>query len=195
MTTLGNVFMWFLVVVFTAFWFEVVTEWENDWKNLWGLYLLISPLTALMGVLSTAVVGLIIMASSFTDKVPGQSTGYEVPIYSAGVNTQLNIDGAFFLGCGTIHGTSTPSYRYFVADGDKYKLKEVSANNFDVVCTDTCSPKIVVDASKKRGEIKRFKWMWRKDCDLLESNIPLEDRTGIIYIPKNSIVQSFRIEL
>ena len=178
-----------------------------------GIFLMIVAMIALawffewlmedfVGVLFGIVVvpGLIVLLSlkCVSDWEDDPSTRIETEIYSMGVNTKGFVYGDFILGSGTINGTSYPSYRYYVKDetDNSYTLNEVYAKNFKIICTDTVKPKIVINATREHKLVKPgYKWLFdensfwhnREKCELRYS--------GKIYIPKNSIIQSFRIEL
>lgn len=114
-------------------------------------------------------------------------------IYSVARNNKLDISGSFVLGCGSIHGTTHPSYLFFVERGEsKYLLREVNASNYEIVLTDTVSPyvyetyEVTTEPSGKFLK-KIFKPRTRRVCDKCQR--------GTLYLPTNSIVQKYDISL
>ena len=89
-------------------------------------------------------------------------------------------------------GATYPTYRFYTLTKDnKYHLNEVIAENFDIVCTDTVEPCIVYDETRMVMQPKMK--ILVDEC--IYSDIEDDNLTGTIYIPKNSIVQSYKIQL
>jgi len=114
-------------------------------------------------------------------------------IYSVARNSKLDISGSFVLGCGSIYGTTHPSYLFFVETGEsKYILREVNAINYEIVLTDTVAPyvyetyEVTTEPSGKFLK-KILNPKTRRVCD--------KYKKGTIYLPTNSIVQKYDISL
>lgn len=157
----------------------------------WG-HILFSPIHTLLSGLCTALLFVILASMSTGRFEPDETTKKEIYIYSIGLNSKNDVHGSFCLGTGTINGTSVPTYRFYVMNNGKYHLEEINANNFDIVCTNNTKPKIVIDATKEVAKPIWLKFIFNEDIHV---TIDEKDWTGTIYIPENSIVQSFSIQL
>lgn len=191
MTILGTVIFSILTVLFiclTAFFVEKLTD---GFPLL--AHLLVLPIYVTLSILvSLCLICIFVFPVSYSDEVPDPLSSKKTEIYSLGLNTGDEVHGHFVLGCGTISGGTYPTYRFYTLTQDnKYHLNETLAENFDIVCTDTVEPCIVYDATKMvMYPIRKF---FFNECiyfDIEDNNL-----TGTIYIPKNSIVQSYKIQL
>ena len=128
----------------------------------------------------------------YCDFVPDPLSSKTEEIYSLGTNIGGEVHGHFVLGCGTVSGEVYPTYRFYtVTQDNKYHLNEVVAENFDIVCTDTVEPCIVYDVTKM--VMQPVRKIFFDEC--IYSDIEDNNLTGTIYIPKNSIIQSYKIQL
>ena len=187
MTILGAVILSILTTLFICLCAFVVEKVSDGIP--WWLHLCLSPFYTAISVLLTIC---LILPFSYYDYVPDPLSSKKVEIYSLGLNNGGEVNGHFVLGCGTVSGEIYPIYRFYTLTQDnRYHLNEVIAKNFDVVCTDTVEPCIVYNATKKVMNPTR-KIFFDKDIylDIEDNNL-----TGTIYIPKNSIVQSYKIQL
>ena len=153
--------------------------------------ILISPLILLFSLFADGLVFLILLAISYSEPKALAESRKEIPIYSLGGNTSFSVHGTFVLGTGVIDGTTTPSYRYYEFVNGKYHLDEIPAGNFDIVCTNSVEPKIVIDATMEKADPK-LTWIFKKS---VSTEIDKEKLTGTIYIPEGSIIQSYEIKL
>lgn len=99
--------------------------------------------------------------------------------------------GTFHLGIGVKKidkYKSISTYNFYIKCNGKYDLYEVNSKNFKIVCTNKVKPKIVIDATYEIAKIKRLKFIFNED---LHSPIDEKNLSGIIYIPENSIIQSY----
>lgn len=195
MTVGGIVFFVVLTIVLFVAFYCCLNEGDFGWME-WWMHLCLSPLVLLMSLLINVVVFLFMVCIAYgvDESTPLPETKKEIPIYSIGVNTQYSVFGGFTLGCGTIEGTSIPSYRFYeMTEDGKYHLEEIPAENFDIVCTDFVTPKIVIDATYEGMKRKRLGWMFEKD--MLKIEIEKKNLHGTIYIPEGSVIQSYEIKL
>ena len=117
---------------------------------------------------------------------------HTVPIYSIGLSTDGGMTGSFVLGTGSVKGELYPSYRYFVKDNGTFELREVRADNYKIVCTDSVNPNIKYHHTGVLVPRTRMRWLWKSEMRI---TIEPEYRKGTIYLPKNSIIQSYTIKL
>lgn len=151
----------------------------------------ISPFMLLFSLIADGLIFLILLVISYSEPKVLVDSRKEIPIYSLGGNTSFSVHGTFILGTGVIDGTTTPSYRYYEFVNGKYHLDEIPAGNFDIVCTDSVEPKIVIDATMEKADPKLtliFK-------ESFSTEIDKDKLTGTIYIPEGSIIQSYEIKL
>lgn len=188
MTIFGNILFWVILVASCVCFIRFIHV-ATDCR--WWAHILWSPVNIFISGLITLMVYVILYACTYTSSYEDPTSKHEVEIYSIGINTKYDVNGSFMLGCGTINGTSVPTYRFYTLTQDRYKLVEVNANNFDIVCTDTVNPKIVIDATETLEE-PNHRLVFN---DTIHKTIEKENWHGTIYIPKNSIVQSFNIQL
>ena len=191
MTTLGTVISITLFVLFICL-CVFIMEKATDGIS-WWVHLCLSPFYAIIsGVLSICLILLILFPISYSDEAPDPLSSKNVEIYSLGINAGGEVHGHFVLGSGTVSGEMYPTYRFYTLTKDnRYHLNEVIAKNFDIVCTDTIKPCIVYDATRMAVcPIRKFFFNECIYIDIEDSNL-----TGTIYIPKNSIVQSYKIQL
>lgn len=187
MTIFGDILFWGLLVgLFIGFYFLFL--WDIDG---WLIKLFISPFILVLATICDALLFVILMTISYSDMKPLPETKKEIPIYSLGGSSEFSVHGEFSLGCGTINGTSTPSYRYYEVVDGKYRLNEIPAENFGIVYSDYTEPKIIIDATKEGAEPK-LTWIF-KDKEI--HDIDKDKLTGTIYIPDGSIIQSYEIKL
>ena len=191
MTIFGSVLCTILFIAFIVLIGYFVQEISLDEFTWWG-HLLASPLYAIGSMLIMLTILSIAMLIGYSSEQPDLTSSTKTEIYSIGVNTGGEVHGHFVLGCGSVNGETYPTYRFYTMSDNRYHLNEVIANNFDIVCTDTIEPCIVYDATRLMMYPIRMKWFWKDTV-----YIPIENKnmTGTIYIPKNSIVQSYRIQL
>ena len=167
------------------------------YSNTFGPYdelsfkIIISPLILLFSLIADGLVFLILLAISYSEPKALAESRKEIPIYSLGGNTSFSVHGAFVLGTGVIDGTTTPSYRYYELVNGKYHLDEIPAGNFDIVCTNSVEPKIVIDATMEKTYPK-LTWIFK---EAFSTEIDKDKLTGTIYIPEGSIIQSYEIKL
>ena len=114
-----------------------------------------------------------------------------VPIHSIGVTNGSSFGGNFFLGIGSIDGESYPVYQFYtLSEDNRYKLHQVNANNYDIVCTDSIEPSIqYCDSAIVSPPIGL---LFKTD---IKNHRKMKDSKGTIYIPSNSIVADFTIDL
>lgn len=191
MTIFGSVLCTILFIAFIVLIGYFVQEISLDEFTWWG-HLLASPLYALGSMLIMLTLLSIAMLIGYSSEQPDLTSSTKTEIYSIGVNTGGEVHGHFVLGCGSVNGETYPTYRFYTMSDNRYHLNEVIANNFDIVCTDTIEPCIVYDATRMMMYPIRMKWFWQDTV-----YIPIEEKnmTGTIYIPTNSIVQSYKIQL
>ena len=151
----------------------------------------ISPLMFLFSLIADGLIFLILLMISYSEPKILADSRKEIPIYSLGGNTSFSVHGNFVLGTGVIDGTTTPSYCYYEFVNGKYHLDEIPAGNFDIVCTDSVEPKIVIDATMEKADHK-LTWIFKES---ISTEIDKEKLTGTIYIPEGSIIQSYEIKL
>jgi hypothetical protein len=195
MTELGKFIFWCAFIVCGIFWAYFTSSY--DFKN--GKWI-IGTLWAIVGFFTSFCINILLLVLlnilSMGEFEPDKTTSKEMPIYSMGLNNKMEINGSFVLGCGTVNGESYTTYRYFTCENERYHLNEVNANNFDIVCTDSVAPKVVIDATMEVSKIKYLKWFWDVNkISNMEQEIDPQDYKGTIYIPKNSIIQSYKIQL
>lgn len=187
MTTLGAVIFSILNVLFICL-VAFIVENTSDGLPVW-LHVILSPFYIVIAVLVSLC---LILPFSYDDSVSDPLSSEKVEIYSIGLNTSGEVHGNFVLGCGTVSGETYPTYRFYtITEDNKYHLNEVIAENFDIVCTDTVEPCIVYDATKT--VMSPIRKIFFNEC--IYFDIEDNDLTGTIYIPKNSIVQSYKIQL
>ena len=191
MTIFGSVFCTILFIAFIVLIGYFVQEISLDEFTWWG-HLLASPLYAIGSMLIMLTILSIAMLIGYSSEQSDLTSSTKTEIYSIGVNTGGEVHGHFVLGCGSVNGETYPTYRFYTMSDNRYHLNEVSANNFDIVCTDTIEPCIVYDATRLMMYPIRMKWFWK---DTVYISIENKNMTGTIYIPKNSIVQSYKIQL
>ena len=191
MTTLGFVFFW---IVFALFVILSVLVHLDD-LDLGKGFLVFMTILRSIGIFVVQVLAfLVLYVVSLSDREPDQTTKQEIEIYSMGINSGERVNGSFVLGCGSVDGKTFPTYRYFTVEDNRYKLREVNANNFDIVCTDSISPRVIIDATKTKEKVIRLKWLFNQDKELIRDMNP--DRyTGTIYIPVGSVIQSYNVQL
>ena len=193
MTTLGNIIFIITLLVLS---FLLNLGFLDDIKNerwIRGIFGTLGGCIA--AFLFDMVIFLCLAIISYGAIEDNSESATRTPIYSIGVSTGNEINGQFVLGCGGINGYSYPTYRFFTFENNKYRLCEVNANNFDVVCTDDVEPQIVIDATKTVEKIVRLKSIFDENKLIIERDKNKEDYTGTIYIPKNSIIQTYKIQL
>lgn len=117
---------------------------------------------------------------------------YTVPIYSIGLSTDGGMSGSFVLGTGSVEGELYPSYRYFVKVNGAFELREVRADNYGIVCTDAVKPNVKYHHTNVLVPRTWMQWLWKSEARM---TIEPENRRGTIYLPKNSIIQSYTIKL
>ena len=191
MTILGAVIFSILTVLFICL-VPFIVEKTSDGITWWK-HLCLSPFYVLLSVLvSLCLIMIFVFPISYSDEIPDPLSSKKVEIYSLGLNTSGEVQGHFVLGCGTVSGEIYPTYRFYtISQDNKYHLNEVIAKNFDIVCTDTVEPCIVYDATKMvMYPVRKF---FFNEC--IYFDIEDDNLTGTIYIPKNSIVQSYKIQL
>ena len=188
MTIFGNILFW---VILVALCIGFIWIMHNVTDCKWWEHILWSPVNVIISGLITLIIFALIFVCTYTISYEDTMSKHEVEIYSIGINTKYDVNGSFMLGCGTINGTSVPTYRFYTLTQDRYKLVEVNANNFDIICTDTVIPKIVIDATELIQE-PNHRLIFN---DTMHETLEREKWHGTIYIPKNSIVQSFNIQL
>lgn len=191
MTIFGSVLCTILFIAFIVLIGYFVQEISLD-EFTWWLHVLVSPLYAIGSMLIMLIILPIAMLIGYSSEQPDLTSSTKTEIYSIGVNTGGEVHGHFVLGCGSVNGETYPTYRFYTMSDNRYHLNEVIANNFDIVCTDTIEPCIVYDATRLVMYPIRMKWFWKDNV-----YIPIENKnmTGTIYIPTNSIVQSYKIQL
>lgn len=150
-----------------------------------------SPFILLLSLIVDGLIFLILFAISYSEPKVSADSRKEIPIYSLGGNTSFSVHGTFVLGTGVIDGTTTPSYRYYEFVNGKYHLDEIPAGNFDIVCTNSVEPKIVIDATMEKTDPK-LTWIFKES---FSTEIDKDKLTGTIYIPEGSIIQSYEIKL
>ena len=189
MTIFGSVLC---TILFIAFIVLIGYFAQDSCDFTWWLHVLLSPLYAIGSMLMVLIILLIAMPIGHSSEQPDLTSSTKTEIYSIGVNTGGEVHGHFVLGCGSVNGETYPTYRFYTMSDNRYHLNEINANNFDIVCTDTIEPCIVYDATRMAMYPIRMKWFWKDTV-----YIPIENKnmTGTIYIPKNSIVQSYKIQL
>lgn len=190
MTIFGSVLC---TILFIAFIVLIGYFVQGSCDFTWWLHVLLSPLYAIGSMLMVLIIlVLIAIPIGYSSEQPDLTSSAKTEIYSIGVNTRGEVHGHFVLGCGSVNGETYPTYRFYTMSDNRYHLNEVIANNFDIVCTDTIEPCIVYDATRMAMYPIRMKWFWKDTV-----YIPIENKnmTGTIYIPKNSIVQSYKIQL
>ena len=164
----------------------------NKIKNI----ILITPVYCIISALLSLVILMILVCVGYGDSIHTKfnwnlcepHTEY---IYSIKQSTRSDVHSDFCLGTGSLQGATAPSYRYYAKNNGKYKLCEVCALNYDIVMTDSIQPQIVVDGIKRYIEPKRLNWMFGRHA--ITINVPKNEQTGTIYIPKNSIIESYDI--
>lgn len=182
------VFLFILFIIIIGYFVQ-----RDSYDFCWWAHLLMSPIYAAGSFVISFIILLVMFGIAFTDKEPDLTTSEKTEIYSIGLNTVGQVHGSFVLGCGTINGETYPTYRFYtVTEDGKYHLNEVNANNFDIVCTDTVAPCIVYNAIKYVKHPQRLKFIFNED---VYSDIEKVDLGGTIYIPENSVVQSYKIQL
>lgn len=114
-----------------------------------------------------------------------------VPIHSIGVTNSSSVGGNFFLGIGSVNGESYPVYQFYtLSEDNRYKLHQVNANNYDIVCTDSIAPSIqYCDSAIVTPPIGL---LFKEE---IKNRRDMKDSKGTIYIPSNSIVADFTIDL
>lgn len=113
------------------------------------------------------------------------------PIHSIGVTNSSSIGGNFFLGIGSINGVSYPVYQFYtLSENNHYKLHQVNANKYDIVCTDSIAPSIQYCDSAIVSPPIRL--LFKTE---IKNHRKMEESKGTIYIPSNSIVADFKIDL
>jgi hypothetical protein len=114
-----------------------------------------------------------------------------VPIHSIGVTNGSEFGGNFFLGIGSVDGESYPVYQFYtLSEDNRYKIHQVNANNYDIVCTDSIAPSIqYCDSAIVTPPIGL---LFNAD---IKNHREMKDSKGTIYIPSNSIVADFKIDL
>ena len=190
MTIFGSVLC---TILFIAFIVLIGYFAQDSCDFTWWLHVLLSPLYAIGSMLMVLIIiALIAMPIGYSSEQPDLTSSTKTEIYSIGVNTGGEVHGHFVLGCGSVNGETYPTYRFYTMSDGRYHLNEVSTNSFDIVCTDTIEPCIVYDATRLIMYPIRMKWFWKDTV-----YIPIENKnmTGTIYMPKNSIVQSYKIQL
>ena len=193
MTTSGAIFLIVLFIglfILTMYGFH---DFHIEWRWEWWKQILMAPLYALFAILIELALIVMMVLIAYPTKEPDVTSQKDIPIYTIGINDKYNIDGSFVLGCGTVDGESNPVYRFYEINEDSiYVLNEVNAKNFSIVLTDDVVPHIHVNATKCKMVPNRCKWMF---VETVHSNIRQEKWEGIIYLPSNSIVQSYQIKL
>ena len=187
MTIFGSVLCTILFIAILICYFA-----QGSCDFTWWLHVLVFPLYAIGSMLMVLIILSIAMFIGYSSEQPDLTSSTKTEIYSIGVNTGGEVHGHFVLGCGSVNGETYPTYRFYTMSDNRYHLNEVNANNLDIVCTDTIEPCIVYDATRMAMYPIRMKWFWKDTI-----YIPIENKnmTGTIYIPKNSIVQSYKIQL
>lgn len=188
MTHFGGFLFAFLFILFILL-IGYLVQKDNDF--CWWAHLLMSPLYAVGSFIITVAILLIMFGIAFSDKEFDPSSTEKTEIYSIGINTAGEVHGHFVLGCGSVNGETYPTYRFYTMSDNRYHLNEVNANNFDIVCTDTVAPCIVYTTQYVEHP-KRLKFIFNED---IHSDIEKADLSGTIYIPENSVVQSYKIQL
>jgi hypothetical protein len=114
-----------------------------------------------------------------------------VPIHSIGVTNGSAFGGNFFLGIGSVDGESYPVYQFYtLSEDNRYKIHQVNANNYDIVCTDSIAPSIqYCDSAIITPPIGLI------FNEEIKNHRKMKDSKGTIYIPSNSIVADFKIDL
>jgi hypothetical protein len=191
MTIFGLVLCTILFIAFIVLIGYFVQELSLDEFKWWG-HVLASPLYAMGSMLIMLTLLFMVMAITHSSEQPDLTSSTKTEIYSIGVNTRGEVHGHFVLGCGSVNGETYPTYRFYTMSDNRYHLNEVNANNFDIVCTDTIEPCIVYNATRTMTYPVRMKWFWK---DTVYTTIEEKNMSGIIYIPTNSIVQSYKIQL
>lgn len=192
MTHFGGFLFVFLFILFIVL-IGIGANNEGSYPLPWWVHLLLSPIYAVGSFIVTFVILIIMFLIAFPDKEYDLSTTQKTEIYSIGLNTAGEVHGSFVLGCGTINGETYPAYRFYtITEDGKYHLNEVNANNFDIVCTDTVAPCIVYNATQYVEHPKRLKFIFNED---IHSDVKKVYLGGTIYIPENSVVQSYKIQL
>lgn len=188
MTIFGEILFW---AIFAALCISFIWIMHNATDCRWWVHIWWSPVNVIISGLITIIILVIIFSCTYTISYENPMSKHEVEIYSIGIGAKYDVNGTFMLGTGTINGSSVPTYRFYTLTEDRYKLVEVNANNFDIVCTDTVIPKIVIDATELIEE-PNHRLVFN---DTIHKSLEKEKWHGTIYIPKNSIVQSYNIQL
>ena len=124
--------------------------------------------------------------------VPVESSKVYHEVYSIALRDNNEQQGVFVLGIGEINGETKPVYRFYVkTEQGAYRFMTVDAEKYDIVCTDTVAPHIEW-YEKETQQPTCLRWIFNEPQDFYISK---KDKTGLIYIPENSIVQSYKIEL
>ncbi len=116
----------------------------------------------------------------------------DLEIVSLSKNTNYEMDGHFFLGCGSVHGETID---YYVTYGKFEKgLKRVKLDSYNVYIDETNSehPKIKNYFSKIINPPYKSKWWWnnekRTECRV-EWYTATKDL--ILVVPENTIIKEF----
>ena len=182
--------LWGVVFVVVLICSIIYTAVKVDWPE-WYHFCIVCPvvsgfITYFIGVFVwIACLGLALSK-------PDPTSRQEITIYSIGTDTRFEVNGKFFLGCGTLHGESEPSYRFYAKQNGGLVLREVPAKNFVVILTDDVKPKVVINATRRVTYPNFLNFLWSEPEYW---PIELKDQSGKIYIPKNSIVQSYNMNL
>ena len=162
--------------------------WDECILRNWDFNLFMSPLIYAMGFMVGGLIMLICFMIAFAGSDCEKLDSKEMQIYSLSkcmtTNVEINKNEPFQLGIGNNDST----YAYLVYTNNHYEFKEVSAENFKIVYTDSIKPKIHIDATNHKLVPKRLKWIFTTDIH----NVDSENWAGTIYIPKGSIVRPYK---
>lgn len=194
MTIFGIIF--FGIFLIAAIVWPFIDEFSDkcSWWDLSDYCKAIGSAVFKMGVSIVMLLLIFVLSLALTYSSDGkldETSVKTVPIHSIGVTNGSVFGGNFFLGIGSVDGESYPVYQFYtLSEDNRYKIHQVNANNYDIVCTDSITPSIqYCDSAIITPPIGLI---FNTD---IKNHRKMKDSKGTIYIPNNSIVADFKIDL
>lgn len=137
------------------------------------------------------MIGALIAVGSYIiyDLIPPKKETFKESYPLVALQDNINLNGHFFLGCGSIENNNY--YFVMLKDKERIKFHKLPAEKWNIIEEENIQPQVVVI---KKSVPKLVNELFSNDDDDLGVRKgKIIDR--IIYIPKNSIINNYKIDL
>lgn len=183
LTTLGSWIYWCIwPLICTIIVYLIITHGDLDRcviDRIKGC-LIILPFSYLIGILSGILVFMVPFCIAYSD-----ATVKTIAVNEMSIKSLSSTDKSFQIGQSNIDGEK--SYIVLVYKDSHYEPKEVRADKFKIVCTDSTPPKISI-VVKDCTTPKKFKWLFN---EMTMDNVE-EFQYGTIYVPKRYTLMPYK---